>query len=592
MEPQQKNALDYLDIVRRRKYYLLVPFVCILLISIVVAFVLPPIYKSSCTILIESQQIPSDFIRSTVSSYAEQTIQIITQQIQSRRNLLDIIERLNLYPDLRQKKTTEEIIEKMRDSIDLEMISTNVADQRSYRATTVTIAFTLSFEGKDPEKVLKVTNILSSLYLEENLKHREERAKSTSAFIEEELKGIAKNIDQLELEIAKFKEEHFLSLPEMTKVNFQMLQRFEGDLARIEQQIKNLEERKIYLEGQLATIDPYLPGIKGSSGRSPDAKERLATLYTDYLVMKASFSNKHPQMIRTKKIIEALEEKVSVKDALEIKQQELQKLKEELATKSNILSETHPDMIKLKKAITHVEDEIARTITEDPISQKEIERQENPAYININTQIATTEMDIKSLKEESISLQEKIDDYQKRQELAPQIEQEYNLLTRDYNNARLRYQETLNKLMEAKAAESLERDQMGEKFTIVDPAFYPEEPYKPNRLAIILIGFILAIGLGVGCAAIREFSDQAIYSEAELAGITHKTVLASISFMETAADKRKKVKRRILILFVILVIILLSALLFHLFIRRLDILWFKILDRGERIFQEIIPKPK
>jgi len=589
MNPKEKNGtIDYLALIKRRKKYILIPFVSIFLTFTIVAFALPPIYKSSCTILIEGQQVPSDFIRSTVNSFAEQTIQLITQQIQSRSKLLEIINQLNLYADLRNKKTIEEIIEEMRRSIQLKMISTKMSGNQNDKSTSATIAFSLSFEGKDPEKVQKVTDLLASLYLEENLKTRERRAKTTSEFIEAELKNLNESITQLETKIAQFKEKHFLDLPEMRQTNLQMVQSLERELANVQQQIENVESRKVYLEGLLSTVEPYLSEDgKASSENASLAKQKLIALYTDYLTMEGSLSEKHPDMIRIKKQIKSLEQEVSFKDALEVKQQKLRELKAELAAKKAVFSAGHKDVVTLTKTIEHLENDIAQMTKEEPVARKIIEAPRNPAYVNITTQIETARLELESLKKNRIALQEKIMDYQKRLEMAPQVELEYKLLTRDYDNARSRYQETLNKLMEARTSEALEKNQKAERLTILDPAFYPEKPYKPNRLAIVLIGFVLALGAGVGCASIREYTDRAIYSEAALAAISRKPTLAVISFIEIAADKGKRLAKSTVVAIVFLIAALIGALMIHLFVIRLDILWFKALRYGSRLISII-----
>ena len=174
METKTENFGDYAAIIKRRKYYILIPFLAIVIVAAIVACVLPPIYKSTTTILIEGQQIPSDLVRSTVPTVVEEVIQTITQQIMSRSKLLEIVKRFDLYNDLRERETTEEIIERMREDINLEMISAEVIDQRTGKASIATIAFSLSYEWKDPSKVQKVANTLASLYLEQNLKDREE----------------------------------------------------------------------------------------------------------------------------------------------------------------------------------------------------------------------------------------------------------------------------------------------------------------------------------------------------------------------------------------------------------------------------------
>lgn len=579
MQTQTVNFGDYAAIIKRRKYYILLPFLSIIIVAAIVAYVLPPIYKSTTTILIEGQQIPSDFVRSTVPTLVEEAIQTITQQIMSRSKLLEILNRFDLYNDLRERETTEEIIERMREDINLKMISAEVIDQRTGRPSIATIAFSLSYEWKDPSKVQKVANTLASLYLEQNLKDREEKARTTSTFIEAELNMLKDSINQLETKIAEFKEKHFQALPEMAQLNFQMIQRLERETENLEQQIRNVRERKIYLEGQLAGIDPDLPGIQGAGGRTADARQRLKYLHTEYIALKASLSEKHPDVIKMKNEINSLEKEVTIKDEIQLKQNQLEELKTDLAMNMGKFSEKHPDVIKLKKSIEIIEKELRDNIKETGKSQHEAEAPENPAYINISTQITTAAMETESLKKNLDRLKIKLEEYQKRLELTPQIELEYNLLTRDYNNATARYQETLHKLMEAKSAQGLEKGQKGQRFTIIDPAILPEKPYKPNRLAIILIGFVLSIGAGIGVASLKEFSDQAIYSENALSLITGKPVLAVVPLIETETDRKRKKRKVIIFTLSILIGTGLLTLAVHLFYKPLDVLWFMIIRK-------------
>ena len=579
METRTTSPIDYFDFIKRRKYYLIIPFLSVFAITTIIAFTLPSIYKSSTTILIEGQQIPSELVQSTVTEFVEQTIQTITQRIMSRSKLTEIIDRFNLYEDLRKRKTMEEIIETMRKDIKLSMVSAEVIDQRTGRPTTATIAFSLSYEGKDPGKVQKVANRLASLYLEENLKNREEKAKTTSRFIDAQLRTLAENINELEATVAEFKEKHFQALPEMAQLNFQMVQRLERELDNIEQQILNVRERKIYLEAQLAGIDPDLPGIRGPGGQIADAKQRLQYLYSEYPVLKATLDKKHPDLINMKRQIDALEQEVSLKDEIQLKRNHLEALRTELAGNIGKFSEKHPDVIKLEKSIKVLENEIDEKINERGPRQTDTETPDNPAYVTISTQIETAQMDIEALRKKRKRLEAKLDEYLKRLELTPQIELEYKLLTRDYDNARQRYQDLLSKLMLAKSAEGLEKGQKGQKFTIIDPAILPQKPYKPNRLAIIFLGFVLSIAAGGGIAGLKEFLDQAIRSEVVLTHLTKRPVLAVIPFIQNAADLRRKRRKRVVFTFSTVTGMGLCVLAVHMFYRPLNVLWFQVLRK-------------
>ena len=196
MEPEVKTIQDLTAILKRRKGALVLPALIVFAIAAVVAFALPSIYRSTATILIEEQEIPKEYVMSMVSSYAEQRIQSSTQRIMSAARLIEIINRFNLYADLRERWTVEEIIAKMRKDIKFETISADVVDRRTGRPTVATIAFTISYEGKDPNVVLQVANVLSSLYLEENLRIRDEKTAGASKFIEDEMKDVQVSLAQ------------------------------------------------------------------------------------------------------------------------------------------------------------------------------------------------------------------------------------------------------------------------------------------------------------------------------------------------------------------------------------------------------------
>ena len=227
----------YISILKSRKKYFIIPALVVLVVAILVARLLPSIYESSSTILIEEQQIPQEFVRSTVTGFADQRIQSLTQQILSRVKLWEIIQQFNLYPELREKLTREEIIEKMRDNIKLDTISAEVAGQKGGRQSSqaaVTIAFSIAYRGKNPGTVQKVAGTLASLYLEQNLKTREAQAQSTTQFLEAELKQLQERIKGLGDKITAFKGQHEGLLPEQQEFNREQA-------ARLEMEIKQLD---------------------------------------------------------------------------------------------------------------------------------------------------------------------------------------------------------------------------------------------------------------------------------------------------------------------------------------------------------------
>ena len=199
---------DYLNAFRRRRILIALVAGFIFAIGLVVAFVLPPTYESFATILIEEQEIPSELITATVTSYAAQRIQIISQTVMTKSNLEKIISKYDLYRDDRKRKPTEVILGKMRAAIKVDMITAEVMDPRTGRPTAATIAFNVGFEGDNPQQVHKVANELTTLFLNENLRNRTEKSAETYDFITQEAKNYQDRISKLEADVVAFNKKY------------------------------------------------------------------------------------------------------------------------------------------------------------------------------------------------------------------------------------------------------------------------------------------------------------------------------------------------------------------------------------------------
>ncbi len=572
-------------IIRRRRTLFTLVFILIFLAALATAFLLPSLYRSQVVILIEEQQIPPEYVKTAVTSYVEERLQLITQQIMSRPRLLKMIKQFNLYQDMQDRYTTEEILDKMRQRINLETTSADVIDKRTGRPSTATIAFTLSFEDESPGTAQKVASQLASFYLEENLRTREETASNITAFLQHELDNLKKQIDQLEQRISSFKQQHKYELPEFNAINLQAIDRLQRDLDQYDSNIRTLQERKIYLEGQLATIDPLTPLTNDQGQTVMNPRKRLKYLRVQLLSLQSSLSPRHPDVKKLKKEIAKLEARVGGReDDLQLKIKQLIDLQGQLAALKGRLGDKHPDVIKLSRQTAALEAEVEAAKNDTGTNDKtSLAEPENPAYINIQTQIASTAMEVAEMKKARDNLKREIAKYQQRLENAPVVERDYSQLTRDYDNAKFKYNEIMNKLMEARVAQGMEESQKGERFTIIDPAQLPEKPFKPNRLAIVLIGFVLALGAAVGAAAVRESLDDSVKNPEELDNLTGVPVLSTINLMESSIERRQR-QRRTWLLLIILVIGFIAALtLFHFFVMPLDILWIKLQRRAARL---------
>jgi uncharacterized protein involved in exopolysaccharide biosynthesis len=569
MEEQIKDVQFYLKIIKARKVYFIIPSLVIFISVAVVAFWLPSIYQSKSTILIVEQQIPPEFVRSTVTGFADERIQSLTQQILSRSRLWEIIGKFNLYPELRQKYTREEIVTKMRRDISIETISAEVGDQsrkgaRRGGAGGITIAFSISFLGERPDEVQKVAGNLASLYLEENLRIREAQARTTTEFLEAELKELKERIRTLGTKITSFKEQHEGMLPEQQPVTLGQVGRLEMEISQIDNAIRAAEDKKTILEGQLVSVNPDISGAPGD--RAADPQTRLRTLELTLADLQSKFSADHPDIRKVRREMAELEKLVKRKGAGVFQRgQKLAQLQADLAAKQGKYSDQHPDIKKLKSEIEQLEKE-----PEKPAASSGTESVPgNPAYVGIKSQIQVASADIANFKAQRKNLEERLSFFRQRLEQAPKVEQEYLALQRDYQNASAKHQEVMNKILEARISEGMEEHQKGEKFILIDPANYPERPVKPNRLIILAAGLMFGLSSGLGAVALAEHLDHSVKSADELTWLTSLPVLGTIPIIPTKEDAIQEHRKRKLILAITVCCLILGLAIFHFFFMNL-----------------------
>src|SRR3989344_9086835 len=396
MEEQTKDLKDYLGAFRRRRGSILITAAGILAVSVLAALLWPPTYRSMATILIEEQEVPPDLVRSTITSYAEQRIQQINARVMTRANLMEIVEKYHLYAIKRRYETTEEIMERMREDIKLDTLSADVVDPRTGRPTATTIAFTLAFEGEAPEVTQKVANELTTLYLNENLRNRTEKASETFTFLSAEAEKLGQHIAELETQLATFKEKNAERLPELNSFNMQLIERTERELLDVENQMRSLEDRKFYLEGQLATINPMTQMMGEGGERILDPVTQLKMLRSEYAGASSRYSPDHPDVVRLKRQIEGLEKQTGAVDSSSEQATELAKLRTELEDAQEKYSVEHPDVVRLTKAVSSMEESLKHR---PAMPEKEIAREkpENPAYITLQAQIEGIKSQAKAL---------------------------------------------------------------------------------------------------------------------------------------------------------------------------------------------------
>jgi len=570
---------DYLAAFRRRKGLILTVAGIVFLIGVITAFVWPPTYQSSATILIEAQEVPTELIQSTVTSFAAQQIQVISQRVMARSNLMEIVEKYKLYEKDRKRKTTEELLAKMREDIGIDMITAEIMDPRTGRPGVATIAFSLSYESTSPPQAQKVASELTTLFLNENLKSRTEKAAETYDFLTAEANRLIDDIARIEGQLSEFKEKNLYTLPESRELNTMSMQRAENELADIDTKIQTLEERKIYLTGQLPLLDPYATG----DIMSPTA--RLDALRTQYVSLSSRYSPDHPDVLSIKREIAALEKDTGNYSTPDDLRAQLYLLQQELATAKQVYTAEHPDIKSLNRQIAALEEELNNPVKQQQRQPVDVGA-DNPAYVSIKTQLAAVDSEIRSLRARRTRAQEKLADYEQRLLLTPKIEQEYRTIARELEQASAQYQATKAKQMTAEIGQEMEKERKGEKFTLIDPAVLPEEPVSPNRPAIIFLSLVLALGAGVGSAAVAESMSGAVRGAKGVTAILHTAPLAVIPYLANTADTRSRSKKKRLVLISTIAGIVILLLLVHFLFSPLDVLWFRGLRKVDAIVGE------
>jgi polysaccharide chain length determinant protein (PEP-CTERM system associated) len=440
---------------------------------------LPDVYEAKAVLLVERQQVPSDYVRSTVTAEFDRRLHTITQSILGRSALTGLIQKFGLYPDLRAKLPMESVVERLRRNIGVELIR---GTQRS--AGAVATAFSITYRGDDPRTVAAVTNDLASMYMDEDLKMRERHAAGTTSFLGRQLdQELKRKLEEQEKVVREFKERHLGELPQQETANLSALDRLNGQL------LLNGER-----QAQLRVERDALQKAVSAAGDLPGS----AT----------------PEMLRAR---------------LETRRAELGQLRKRFTDK-------YPDVVQLKAEIEELERQLAEL---GPLPAAETGSAGYPAGPSFDavTALRRVDAELAGLKTEEQTLRASMARYQQRVENAPKREQEFQSLNRDYETMQEIYNSLLKRYEEARLAESLEHHQKGEQFRLLDPAVVPEDPTAPNRPAFALFGLVLALAAAGGVILLREWADSSFHSADELRMAIAVPVLTSIQRIVTRRDR-------------------------------------------------------
>lgn len=481
------------DVIVRRRWLILAPLCISLTIGLAVTLLATKTYMASTLILVQQQSVPTEYVRSVVTSSINQRINTISQQILSRSNLEKIIDQFGLYEN-QPSMYLEDKIAGMRSRI-------NVKIERARHGAE---AFSISFRGGDPGKVMRIANTLASFFMDENLKVREAQAIGTSEFLDSELEKTRRRLEERERKLSDYRGKYLGGLPDELETNLRTLDRLQEQLAVKHEELReskaalNLVNSKLTDARQEAATALKATGTAETTALNDgvtDTREKLTEAEQEYEDLLASYTEKHPDVIRARKAIERLEETLAEESDDVTGGDEKQDSPEDLLTNSTIRA------LQLSR----------QQLTDD---------------------VEKTKSDIQAI-EDKMAL------YQARVEDTPKRELELQSLKRDYNNIRDIYNSLLDRKLEAELSVNMEKKQKGEQFRILDHARLPEKPISPNVKNFFLISLIAGLGLGGGIIFLLEFFDTTLRRDEQIEDDLGLTILASIPKLKGSGDKKR-----------------------------------------------------
>jgi protein tyrosine kinase modulator len=498
-----------IEVVRRRFHLVLIPFLFVMAAGLSLAIFLPSLWTAKSTILVDRQKIPESFVKSTITTDVEAQLLGLSQEIMSSGQLMKIIEAHNLYPDIRRTRSADEVVERMRRNIRIE-VQNDDRDKRNPR----TVGFSVLYTTTTPKAAMTIANELAALYVNEDVRYREKHAVSASEFLDTQLKDVRDRLQNQERRVAEFKERNMGELPEQREANLRTLDRLQQQLQSAQETLRRANERRQLLTQTLAEVDQSNSTASGPAGTpnpSPGeaAAARLSVLKQELAQMQSRYNDRYPDVVALKDQIKALEAKLA----------------------------TDPPSAAVRE--TQAKATVARK------DGKELRAAPQNSYVqNLLQQLDQATIEARTSTDEVKGLRDQIALYQRRIENTPRREQESAQITRDYESTRELFRSLLSKRGEAEMAADLEQRQQGEHFRIIDAAGLPDRPAGPNRFRLVLVAFVLALGISGIAVVIAEHTDTSYRSAEEVRTLEMVPVLSTIPKIVTERDRRRRLRLR------------------------------------------------
>ena len=473
---------DYVAMLRRRLWVILIPAMIAPAIGFGISYLFPPKYTSQSTVLVEAQKVPQGYVKPIDSEDLMQRISSLQQQVLSRTQLQTAVERLGLA----KGANVDEVMDDIRKNMTITPVFPDAGGAKKKPGQSDVLGFQVGFTSSNPRNAQQVCNQLTSMFLEENLKAREQLAQGTTEFLSRQLEEAKHTLDDQDSKLAAFKRDHFGQLPGDEDNNFKILMGLNSQLDANTQTLNRAQQDKSYAEAQLSTMMSQWKASSQSSTSPQALEQQLAQAQAVLLQLQGRYTADHPDVVKQKN-----------------------------------------DIAELKKRLAEVNSAQPEQNTE------KVSAIEPPEIRNLRVQIHQYEQAISQATSEQKRLQEAIKTYQSRVSLSPAIEEQYKQLTRDYQTALAFYNDLLKRRDESAMATDLERRQQGEQFRILDAANLPDSPSFPKQNIFLLGGFGGGLALGLALTLLLEMQDTSFRNEKDVEAVLRMPVLAMIPAVKT-----------------------------------------------------------
>jgi len=489
---RQLDFDDYLEIFRRRWWLVTVLALIGTGAGYGLAHFLPKRYTSQTLVLVEQPTVPGDYVKPVITQDVNQRLATMQQQILSRTRLEPVIQQFGLFPEDIKQLSMEDLVQRLREAISVTPIRAMSGTEGRQLP-----GFNISVVYDDARLAQQICSTITSMFMEENLKLRQQLSEQTTQFLSKQLEDAKARLDEQDSKLAAFKRLHIGSLPDESNTNLNILTGLTTQLDAVTQALGRAQQDKTYAE---SLLEQQIETWQSSQvGQNPETLgQQLTARELQLSDLQSKYTDDHPDVIKAKNDVETLKKKIAESEA---------------------------------KDNAPKPDKSAKSAAEPPQIQ------------NLRTQIFQLSEAIKERTAQQEEIQRQIKLYRARVESSPTIEQEYKELTRDYQTALAFYNDLLSKRDQSAMANDLERHQQGEQFQVLDPANLPDKPSFPNKQLFALGGSGAGLGLGVGLVLMIELLDTSLRSSRNVEFALRLPVLAMIPTIEGLASKRAKKSR-------------------------------------------------